>query len=70
MENSFQQAGNLDGVFEIGNEDIPNEPVFLVDDVVDSGWTMTIIGTLFRQAVCPAVFPLSLSLSTHSFRDR
>jgi len=70
MENSFQQAGNLDGVFEIGDEDIPNEAVFLVDDVVDSGWTMTIIGSLLRQAGCPAVFPLVLALSTHSFRDR
>jgi len=70
MENSYQQAKNLDGVFVIDDTSILEGAVFLVDDVVDSGWTMTVIAALLRQAGCPAVFPLALALATNSFRDR
>jgi len=70
MENSFQQAKNLNGVFAVENRNMPNEPVFLVDDLVDSGWTMTVVAALLRQAGCPAIFPLALALATHSSRDR
>jgi ATP-dependent DNA helicase RecQ len=70
MENSFQQANNLDGVFEIDDTIMLEEPVFLIDDVVDSGWTMTVITALLRQAGCLAVFPLALALAANSFRDR
>jgi ATP-dependent DNA helicase RecQ len=70
MENSYQQAKNLDGVFEIDDTNIPEGTVFLMDDVVDSGWTMTVIAALLRQAGCAAVFPLALALAANSFRDR
>jgi ATP-dependent DNA helicase RecQ len=70
MENSFQQAKNLNGVFAVEDHNMLNEPVFLVDDLVDSGWTMTVVAALLRQARCPAVFPLALALATHSSRDR
>lgn len=70
MENSFQQAKNLNGVFAVEDHDMINKPVFLVDDLVDSGWTMTVVAALLRQAGCPAVFPLALALATHSSMDR
>jgi ATP-dependent DNA helicase RecQ len=37
-------------------------PVLLVDDVVDSGWTMTVAARLLRLAGAPAVLPLALAL--------
>ncbi|MGA4670592.1 RecQ family ATP-dependent DNA helicase [Propionibacteriaceae bacterium Y1923] len=36
-------------------------PVLLVDDLVDSRWTMTVAGRLLRQAGAPAVLPLALA---------
>ena len=62
MRNSFQQARNLDGVFEISDA-MPNGPVFLVDDMVDSRWTFTVLAALLRQRGCEAVFPLALALN-------
>lgn len=38
-------------------------PVLLVDDIVDSGWTMTVAARLLRRAGVPAVLPLALALA-------
>lgn len=38
-------------------------PVLLVDDLVDSGWTMTVAARMLRQAGAPAVLPLALALA-------
>jgi ATP-dependent DNA helicase RecQ len=38
-------------------------PVLLVDDLVDSGWTMTVAARLLRHAGAPAVLPLALAVS-------
>jgi ATP-dependent DNA helicase RecQ len=35
-------------------------PVLLVDDLVDSGWTMALAARLVRQSGAPAVLPLAL----------
>ena len=37
--------------------------VLLVDDLVDSGWTMTVTACLLRKAGAPAVLPLALALA-------
>ncbi len=63
MNNTFHQCRNLDGVFEIHGE-VPQSPVILIDDVVDSRWTLTIITALLRQAGSGAVYPLALANST------
>jgi ATP-dependent DNA helicase RecQ len=39
-------------------------PVLLVDDVVDSGWTMAIVARLLRRAGAPAVYPFALAATT------
>ena len=39
-------------------------PVLLVDDLVDSGWTMTLAGRALRRAGAPAVLPLALAVTT------
>ncbi|MFD0684873.1 RecQ family ATP-dependent DNA helicase [Actinomadura fibrosa] len=36
-------------------------PVLLVDDRVDTGWTMTVAARLLREAGAPAVLPLTLA---------
>jgi ATP-dependent DNA helicase RecQ len=37
-------------------------PVLLVDDLVDSGWTMTLAARLLRRSGVPAVLPFALAL--------
>ena len=63
QENSFHQSNNLDGVFQVLSP-IPEEPVLLVDDVVDSKWTLTVISALLRLAKCGPVYPFALASST------
>jgi len=66
MQNSAHQAANVDGAFGIKDGDtLPVElgPVILLDDIVDSRWTMTEIGRLLRRSGFPAVYPLALATS-------
>ena len=59
MENSAQQLRNVDGVFGIrGN--VPSGPILLVDDVVDSRWTMTVLGDLLLAAGSGPVYPFAV----------
>lgn len=60
QQNRFHQCCNLDGVFSVA-EGIPNEPVLLVDDMVDSAWTMTVVAALLRQAGSGPVWPVALA---------
>ena len=62
QENRFHQCRNLDGVFAIDGP-VPSGPVLLVDDIVDSGWTLTVIAALLRQAGSGSVWPLALATS-------
>lgn len=62
QQNRFHQCRNLDGVFAI-EDDVPAEPVLLVDDVVDSGWTLTVVAALLRRAGSGPVWPLALTTS-------
>ena len=39
-------------------------PVLLVDDRVETGWTMTVAAKLVREAGAPAVLPLALAVTT------
>jgi ATP-dependent DNA helicase RecQ len=39
-------------------------PVLLVDDYVDSGWTVALVARELRQAGAPAVLPLALAVAT------
>jgi len=60
QNNRFHQCRNLDGVFAVG-ENVPSGPVLLVDDMIDSGWTMTVIAALLRRAGSGPVYPLAIS---------
>lgn len=63
MENSAQQLRNLLGAFSVAH-DILNTPVLLVDDVIDSGWTLTMIAILLRINGSGPVFPFALARAT------
>jgi ATP-dependent DNA helicase RecQ len=39
-------------------------PVLLIDDQIDTGWTMTVAAALLRDAGAPAVLPLALATAT------
>ncbi len=64
MQNSYQQAKNLDGAFAIQPDLIRPGPVLLVDDMVDSRWTFTVAAALLRQAGCTTAFPMALALNS------
>ena len=65
MQNSFQQAKNLDGAFKVDLfKDQEKGPCLLVDDIVDSRWTFTVISALLQHAGCQCVYPLALALNS------
>lgn len=66
MRNSSQQAQNLDGVFEVISWEGMVGSVFLIDDMVDSRWTFTVVAALLRQLGSGKVFPLALALNSLS----
>jgi len=66
MQNSSQQAQNLDGVFEVSSWEGMGGSVFLIDDMVDSRWTFTVVSALLRQSGSDKVFPLALALNSLS----
>ncbi len=63
QQNRFHQCRNLDGAFEVSQR-YPGQPVLLVDDVVDSGWTLTDIAALLQQAGSGPVYPVALASSS------
>ena len=42
----------------------PDGPVLLIDDRVETGWTLTVAAKLLREAGAPAVLPLVLAVTT------
>lgn len=65
MANSIQQARNIDGSLAIIRQPLPDGPVLLVDDMVDSRWTLSVGAWLLRSHGSGEVFPLALALTGH-----
>ena len=61
MANSTQQARNVDGSLALSREPLPRGPVLLVDDMVDSRWTLTVAAWLLRSHGSGEVWPLALA---------
>ena len=61
MANSTQQARNIDGSLAVCVEPLPTGPILLVDDMVDSRWTLTTAAWLLRSKGSGEVFPLALA---------
>jgi ATP-dependent DNA helicase RecQ len=63
MANSTQQARNVDGSLAIVEQTLLTGPVLLVDDMVDSRWTMTVAAWLLRTNGAGEVWPLTLAIT-------
>lgn len=61
MANSTQQARNIDGSLALNGQPVPHGPVILVDDMVDSRWTLTVAAWLLRKSGSGDVYPMALS---------
>ena len=61
MENSYHQSKNLDGAFHLDTNKVYRDPVWLLDDASDSGWTFTVIGALLRRTGVQKVVPIALT---------
>lgn len=65
MENSSQQARNVDGSLSV-RDTVPAGAVLLVDDMVDSRWTMTVAAYLLLTRGSGPVYPLALASTAHA----
>lgn len=65
MENSVQQARNIDGSLQLNGQPFPRGPVLLIDDMVDSRWTLTVSAWLLLSGGSGVVWPMALSQSGH-----
>lgn len=65
MENSFRRSENLDGAFTVTRSLVYSDPVLLLDDAVDSGWTFTIVSALLRQRHSGKVYPIALTSTSN-----
>ncbi len=64
MENSQFQCNNAKNSFRIKKNEVINGRILLIDDIVDSRWTLTVCGYLLRQAGADQVFPFTLACSS------
>jgi ATP-dependent DNA helicase RecQ len=65
MQNSSQQALNVDGSLQVSIETLPEGSVLLVDDMVDSRWTLTEAAYLLLSHGSGKVYPLALADTGH-----
>jgi ATP-dependent DNA helicase RecQ len=63
MQNSTMQARNVVGTISIDPQ-LPSGAVLLVDDIIDSGWTLTMAGYLLKVNGSGTVFPFTLAQAT------
>ena len=63
MQNSFQQANNALDKLDVMAENVLPGPVLLVDDIVDSRWTLTVAGWLLRRSGSGPVHPFALAVA-------
>ena len=64
MQNSVQQVRNTVGAFAAVPEQVLDGPVLLVDDMVDSRWSMTACGIALAEDGSGPVLPLALAETT------
>lgn len=65
MLNSVQQLRNAHRKLDVDAPTVSPGAVLLVDDVVDSGWTLTYSGWLLRTHGSGPVYPFALAVATH-----
>jgi ATP-dependent DNA helicase RecQ len=63
LQNSHHQKVNVNGVFTVINRPPPG-PGLVIDDLYDSGWTMTEVATILRRAGAGPIHPIALASTT------
>ena len=61
MENSDKQARNVIGSLAVNRDQMLQGPVLLVDDLVDSRWTFTVVAWELRRRGSGEAWPLALA---------
>jgi ATP-dependent DNA helicase RecQ len=64
MQNSARQAGNARAKLGVRDRAVRDGPVLLVDDLVDTRWTLTIAGSLLLEHGAGPVLPFALAVAT------
>jgi ATP-dependent DNA helicase RecQ len=64
MQNSATQAANARTKLGVRASAVRSGPVLLVDDLVDSRWTLTVAGSLLREHGAGPVLPFALAVAT------
>ncbi len=64
MENSSHQCANAFRSFSAKENEVYPEKIILVDDIVDSKWTMTVCGYRLMEKGCTEVYPFALADSS------
>jgi ATP-dependent DNA helicase RecQ len=67
--NSAQRVRSLWPAFTVPDDlrgvlSRPAGPLLLIDDRIETGWTMTIAAKQLREAGAPAVLPLAFAVTT------
>ena len=60
---ALHDAFTVDDTLRAAVSSLGDQPVLLVDDLADSGWTAAVVGRLLRRAGAGEVLPLTLGLS-------
>ena len=69
MQNSTHQARNAWDSLTVAPDAVREGAVFLVDDIVDSGWTLTVAGYRLMECGSGAIIPIALASATKSGAD-
>lgn len=69
MENSYFQCKNIIDTMKIKKDIHLNGNIILIDDIVDSKWTLTVCGRLLRKIGAEKVFPFCLADSSEVLGD-
>jgi ATP-dependent DNA helicase RecQ len=64
MHNSVLQLANAREKLGIDESSVRPGPVLLIDDIVDSGWTLTVAGDLLRAHGSGPVLPFALAVAS------
>jgi ATP-dependent DNA helicase, RecQ family len=64
MENSYHQAMNIIESVRLKSEILVPSRIVIIDDIVDSKWTLTVCGWLLKKSGAEVVFPYCLADSS------
>ena len=67
--NGFQQAQSVAGAFIVDRARVRPEALLLIDDMVDSRWTFTVLTVLLRKAGSGPIYPFALADSSSQDGD-